>query len=82
MQHLWWMELNLLVPHFAIHNLCKYPEHLEPLRREIANLAGRKCKDDHENLPLLDSFLKESARTDPLDSRKCRPRRDELLVQI
>ena len=55
---------------FAIHNLCKYPEYLEPLRLEITQNSTGKYLDNCENLPLLDSFLKESARTNPLDSRK------------
>ena len=71
------MAVGLMLPlsqslTFAIHNLCRYPEYIEPLRQEIASLSDEKWKDD-EDLPLLDSFLKESARTNPLDSRKSYP---------
>ena len=34
------------------------------------SMSAGKTKDNYEELPLLDSFLKESARKNPLDSRK------------
>lgn len=43
-------------------------------------MSARKCKDDYEDLPLLDSFLKESARTDPLDSRECSHRMKKSIA--
>ena len=54
---------------FAIHDLCLHPEYVEPLRRECAAQYA-----DFERigtgLPLLDSFIKESARLTPVESRK------------
>ncbi|KAI0809677.1 cytochrome P450 [Xylaria sp. FL0064] len=56
---------------FAIHDLCLHPEYVEPLRAEL--LHGY---DDFERtglgLPLLDSFLKESARLTPVESMSTR----------
>ena len=51
---------------YALDDLCDFPEYVEPLRREL-----ERCYDttsDVESLPLLDSFLKESARLHPSDS--------------
>ena len=59
---------------FAIHELCKHPEYLEPLRQEIASMSNGSDTDNYEELPLLDSFLKESGRLNPLDSRKSESR--------
>lgn len=54
---------------FAIHDLCLHPEYVEPLRAEC-----EAQYDDFERtgtgLPLLDSFIKESARLTPVESRK------------
>lgn len=51
---------------FALYNLCKYPEYLEPLRREIEEMANNEAdKDNYDNMPLMDSFLKETARVYP-----------------
>ncbi|GAB1318482.1 Cytochrome P450 monooxygenase AtmP [Madurella fahalii] len=54
---------------FAIHDLCLRPEYIEPLRKEIESTgweafekSGGKC------FPLLDSFMKESARVTPVES--------------
>ncbi|KAL4925063.1 cytochrome P450 [Aspergillus undulatus] len=56
---------------FAIHDLCLHPEYTEPLRAELEAqysqflLSGR-------GLPLLDSFIKESARLTPVESMSTR----------
>lgn len=54
---------------FALHDLCLHPEYVEPIRREIETTgweafdkSGGKC------FPLLDSFMKESARLTPVES--------------
>ncbi|CAP64816.1 uncharacterized protein PODANS_5_3660 [Podospora anserina S mat+] len=54
---------------FTIHDLCLHPEYVEPLRKEIEatgwetfEKSGGKC------FPLLDSFMKESARITPVES--------------
>jgi len=57
---------------FALYRLAKHPEYIQPLRGEIASLlsldpvSGNTKKD----MPLLDSFLKETARLHPLTSGK------------
>ncbi|KAI1778213.1 cytochrome P450 [Hypoxylon cercidicola] len=56
---------------FAIHDLCLRPEYVEPLRQELT------CEyEDFERtaigLPLLDSFIKESARLTPVESMSTR----------
>ncbi|MCJ1380900.1 ADP-ribosylation factor protein 3 [Xylographa soralifera] len=53
----------------AVNSLCEHPEYIQPLREEIEN----QPITDHnilENLPLLNSFLKETLRIRPLDSGK------------
>lgn len=54
---------------FAIHDLCLHPEYVAPLRAECqAQYADFERKGT--GLPLLDSFIKESARLTPVESRK------------
>ena len=54
---------------YALYNLCDHPEYVKKLRKELSESSGEwwNCLD---NLPLLDSFLKESARFHPSDSSK------------
>jgi len=53
---------------FAIHDLCLHPEYVEPLRKECeAQYAD--FEQAGTGLPLLDSFIKESARLTPVESR-------------
>jgi cytochrome P450 len=51
---------------YALDDLCFHPEYIDLLRDEISTgiCEGR----DLDSLPLLDSFLKESARLNPSDS--------------
>ncbi|KAL6719191.1 ADP-ribosylation factor protein 3 [Lecanora helva] len=51
---------------YLLDDLCNYPEYVELLREELEthDVTG----DNLENLALLDSFLKESARLHPSDS--------------
>lgn len=52
---------------FILYNLCKYPEYLEPLRKEANSLSATEPGvQDSYAYPLLDSFLKESARLNSL----------------
>lgn len=46
------------------------PEYVEPLRKEIESGAYEAWEKTGNGLPLLDSFLKESARLNPLDNGK------------
>ena len=53
---------------FAIHDLCLHPEYVEPLRKELRSSAYADFERTGRGLPLLDSFLKESARLTPVES--------------
>lgn len=62
-------EVNLIHQQlitFAMFLLCKHPEYLEPLRAEILRLGEVQFNHQNDELPLLDSFLKETARLDPV----------------
>lgn len=51
---------------YALDDLCTYPEYVDLLRKELSTC--NVIEDDLDTLPLLDSFLKESARLHPSDS--------------
>ncbi|EOA80779.1 hypothetical protein ACJQWK_09841 [Exserohilum turcicum] len=56
---------------FAIHDLCLHPEYMQPLRQECeAQYAD--FERTATGLPLLDSFIKESARLTPVESQSTR----------
>ncbi|KAL9057834.1 MAG: hypothetical protein Q9162_002064, partial [Coniocarpon cinnabarinum] len=50
---------------FTLYNLCKYPEYLEPLRQEALEAANWRTDNQNLEMPLLDSFIKETARMEP-----------------
>ncbi|USP75319.1 uncharacterized protein yc1106_02593 [Curvularia clavata] len=56
---------------FAIHDLCLHPEYVEPLRAECEAQYG-DFERTGTGLPLLDSFIKESARLTPVESQSTR----------
>ena len=51
---------------FALYNLCKHLEYMQPLRAEILRSGGVQLNHQNNELPLLDSFLKETARLNPV----------------
>ncbi|MCJ1236865.1 hypothetical protein MMC14_004847 [Varicellaria rhodocarpa] len=51
---------------YTLYDLCAHPEYIEPLRLEVSEQFTKR--DSLENMPLLDSFLKESSRLNPSDS--------------
>ncbi|KAH9871931.1 hypothetical protein J1614_006189 [Plenodomus biglobosus] len=53
---------------FAVRDACTHTEYIEPLRKEIESSAYTKWEATGQGLPLLDSFLKESTRMNPLDN--------------
>ncbi|RYP09153.1 hypothetical protein DL765_008544 [Monosporascus sp. GIB2] len=54
---------------FALFDLCLHPEYLEPLRQEIKNTTWEEFeKSGGQLFPLMDSFMKESARLTPVES--------------
>lgn len=54
---------------FAIQDLCIHPEYVAPIRRELESEAYADFEKNARGLPLLDSFVKESARLTPVESR-------------
>ncbi|KAF2031754.1 cytochrome P450 [Setomelanomma holmii] len=56
---------------FAIHDLCLHPEYVKPLRKEC-NTRYAAFERTGTGLPLLDSFIKESARLTPVESLSTR----------
>uniref|UniRef100_A0A0B7KLU2 Cytochrome P450 n=2 Tax=Bionectria ochroleuca TaxID=29856 RepID=A0A0B7KLU2_BIOOC len=54
---------------FAIHDLCLYPEYVEPLRAEL-RAEFTAFERTGKGLPLLDSFIRESARLSPVEARE------------
>jgi len=51
---------------YALDDLCAFPDHAKCLRQTIEHCSSHD--EDLDSLPLLDSFLKESARVHPSDS--------------
>ena len=52
---------------FAVQDLCLHPSYKEPLRQELLT-NFENFKKTATGLPLLDSFIKESARLTPVES--------------
>lgn len=52
-----------------IHDLCLHPEYIEPIRQELQT-SYEDFERTGRGLPLLDSFIKESARLTPVESSK------------
>ncbi|KAK4224545.1 cytochrome P450 [Podospora fimiseda] len=55
----------------AIHDLCLHPEYIQPIRDEITAHYSEFEHTAH-GLPLLDSFIKESARLTPAETLSTR----------
>ena len=51
----------------ALNDLCEHSEYIESLRNEIQHSTVEASAED---LPLMDSFLKEFARLHPTDTGK------------
>ncbi|KAK4446672.1 cytochrome P450 [Podospora aff. communis PSN243] len=58
---------------YALEDLCLHPEYLDPIREEIRTQYS-SYEATTRGLPLLDSFIKESARLSPVESQSCRRR--------
>ncbi|KAL8993766.1 MAG: hypothetical protein Q9169_006098 [Polycauliona sp. 2 TL-2023] len=71
---LWFGSVHVLTTTicFAIHDLCLHPEYVEPLRKELAGPLRDEFERTGKGLPLLDSFIRESARTTPVESMSTR----------
>ncbi len=55
---------------YALGDLCQHPEYVNALKKELGD--GSADRKYLESMPLLDAFLKESARLHPSDSISCR----------
>jgi cytochrome P450 len=53
---------------YALFDLCLHKEYLEPLREELASPAFDDFMSTTHGLPLLDSFIKESTRFNPMEA--------------
>ncbi|EEQ30552.1 conserved hypothetical protein [Microsporum canis CBS 113480] len=53
---------------FAVHDLCLHSEYIELLRKELEGPQWEAFEKTGNGLPFLDSFLKESMRTTPVES--------------
>lgn len=53
---------------FSIYRLCEHPEYTKPLLDEAEAMLKLPATDHYKHLPLMESFLRETARHDPLDS--------------
>lgn len=64
-----WLSLLLWLQTitFAIHDLCTHSEYVVHLRQELLQQYDT-FKQTGNGLPLLDSFIKESARLTPVES--------------
>ena len=51
--------------HSVLYNLGRHPEYVEPLRKEAEQYDAADFANTDEEMPLLDSFLKETARLMP-----------------
>jgi hypothetical protein len=60
-----WMNLS-----FIIFEVCARPDWQEALRKEIEDNGPLDNYKKFDSLPLLDSFMKETVRLNPLDTRK------------
>jgi hypothetical protein len=61
-----------------MHDLCLHPEYVEPLRKELESPQWEDFERTGKGLPLLDSFIRESARTTPVESSKF----SEILINL
>ena len=55
--------------HFVFLELCARPEYVEMINQEI-RAADKLNYESINRLPILDSFIKESVRLNPLDKSK------------
>ncbi|KAF2972271.1 hypothetical protein GQX73_g1247 [Xylaria multiplex] len=55
---------------FVLFDLCENPEYVSPLREEVESPEFDNFMRTTKGLPLLDSFIKESSRLNPIESSK------------
>ena len=55
---------------YALYDLSTYVEYVKPLREELAAVSRNDIALKIESMPLLDSFVKESARFSTSDASR------------
>ena len=60
---------------FSMYRLCEHPEYVKPLIHEIETMVKLPTSEHYKSLPLMESFLRETARHTPLDSCRYLPMR-------
>ncbi|KAF1846526.1 cytochrome P450 [Cucurbitaria berberidis CBS 394.84] len=67
---LWFGSLHALsaTTSYALYDLCLYKEYLSPLREELSSEEFTNFMNTTQGLPLLDSFIKESTRHNPMEA--------------
>ncbi|KAH8699442.1 cytochrome P450 [Phaeosphaeriaceae sp. PMI808] len=53
---------------WAIVDLCLHPEYTTLLRTEVAKAFASNCENPYEQLSLMECFLRESSRLNPIDA--------------
>lgn len=59
-----------MVAQFCVHKICKYPEYYDRLRAEALEYKDVSFGSMNQEMPYMDSFIKETARTTPAIIRK------------
>ncbi|KXX75838.1 Ent-kaurene oxidase [Madurella mycetomatis] len=72
---IWFGSVHILTTTivYAVQDLCLHPEYIDPIRRELESDYA-EFERTAKGLPLLDSFLRESARLTPVESMSTRRR--------
>jgi hypothetical protein len=64
-------KLYLQTITYALYDLCVHPEYVGPIREEMERLVtSQNSQNAGKEMPLLDSFLKESTRLTPLEASR------------
>lgn len=65
-----------------MHDICLHPEYVSAIRAELESGEWESFEKSGRGLPLLDGFIKESARTTPVESSKLawKPRLDLAIL--
>ena len=55
-----------------IFDFCEHPQYIDPIRQELRKFPREQWGDFHDEMPLFESFLKESTRLNPADTGELR----------
>lgn len=65
-----------------MRNLCLYPEYIEPLLKEIREFTEKEFDNRNQEMPYLDSFLKETARLNLVTTSEIMPSRYNSVAPL